>query len=149
MPQALRKSGVFLFAEVESFGSKPDITLSINAESFTVFVIGPAWSKEDAKAIIPHREHLPYVGLIPVTPQKAAGCLIDPPVSVPVAASAAPAETTAADPPEDPPGERFLLITLDQGFITSPKKEVSFEDPIANSSHPTFPSIIAPASHRF
>ena len=47
---------------------------------------------------------VPYVGLKPTTPQNEAGCLIDPPVSLPKEATAEPAETTAADPPEEPPG---------------------------------------------
>ena len=42
-----------------------------------------------------------------------------------MAASAAPAETTAADPPEDPPGERFLLITLDAALIAK-STEIDF-----------------------
>jgi len=45
--------------------------------------------------------------LNPVTPQKAAGCLIDPPVSVPVAPKHSPAATALADPPEEPP-DTFL-----------------------------------------
>ena len=53
---------------------------------------------------MPYLETLPYVGLIPVNPQSAAGCLIEPPVSVPVAPEARPAETQAADPPDEPPG---------------------------------------------
>ena len=40
---------------------------------------------------MPHREIRPYVGLIPVNPQKAAGWRMDPPVSVPVAAVHNPA----------------------------------------------------------
>jgi hypothetical protein len=42
-------------------------------------------------------------------PQKLAGCRIDPPVSVPVAASAARAATAAADPPDEPPGTNGRL----------------------------------------
>ena len=41
---------------------------------------------------------------MPVTPQKEAGWRIEPPVSVPVAAGATRAATTAALPPEAPPG---------------------------------------------
>ena len=41
---------------------------------------------------------------MPVTPQKEAGCLIEPPVSVPVAKAHKFAFTAAAEPPEDPPG---------------------------------------------
>ena len=42
--------------------------------------------------------------LNPTTPQKAAGCLIEPPVSVPIEASQSFAATAAAEPPLDPPG---------------------------------------------
>jgi hypothetical protein len=37
-------------------------------------------------------------------PVTAAGCLIDPPVSVPVAPITNRAATLADDPPDDPPG---------------------------------------------
>ena len=33
---------------------------------------------------MPYREQLPYVGFNPTVPVKDAGCLIDPPVSVPI-----------------------------------------------------------------
>ena len=75
---------------------------------------------------------------MPVIPQKEAGCLIEPPVSVPVAKAHKFAFTAAAEPPEDPPGLLRGLI----GFLTFPKKLVSFEEPIANSSILVFPSII-------
>ena len=59
---------------------------------------------------------------MPVIPQKEAGCLIEPPVSVPVAKVHKFAFTAAAEPPEDPPGLLRGLI----GFLTFPKKLVSF-----------------------
>ena len=46
-----------------------------------------------------------------------AGCLIDPPVSVPVEQGDIPAATHAAEPPDDPPGTQFVF----HGFLTSPK----------------------------
>ena len=75
-------------------------------------------------------------------PQKAAGCLIDPPVSVPVAIVQRSAATAAAEPPEEPPGTLFVS----QGFLTGPKKLVSLDEPIANSSILVLPSITTPAS---
>ena len=54
--------------------------------------------------------------MIPVNPHSEAGCLIEPPVSVAVAAEHKPAATEVADPPEDPPGP----YSLSQGFLTSP-----------------------------
>ena len=66
----------------------------------------PTVSSEDANAISPYREMRPYVGLSPTTPQSAAGCRTEPPVSVPSAHTACPAATAAADPPLLPPGTR-------------------------------------------
>ena len=45
-------------------------------------------------------------------PQAAAGMRIDPPVSVPIVASAMPAATLAADPPLDPPGDRDGIVRI-------------------------------------
>ena len=54
-------------------------------------------------------------------PVKAAGCRIDPPVSVPVVAKHRFAATAAADPPDDPPGVKSLLLFFDlHGFIHGP-----------------------------
>ena len=49
----------------------------------------------------------PYVGFSPTTPQKDAGCLIEPPVSDPIAAKHSQEATEAALPPELPPGTLF------------------------------------------
>ena len=46
------------------------------------------------------------VGLKPTTPQQAAGIRIEPPESVPSAASASPAASAAAEPPLEPPATR-------------------------------------------
>ena len=51
-----------------------------------------------------------------------------------------PAATAAAEPPDDPPGTR----AVSQGFLTGPKAEFSFEEPIANSSQLVFPIITEP-----
>ena len=60
-----------------------------------------------------------------------------------------PAATEVAEPPDDPPGTVKLFFLFFQGFFTSPKKLVSFEDPIANSSLFNLPNNIAPSSHKF
>ena len=75
-------------------------------------------------------------------PQNAAGCRIEPPVSVPVAATARPAATAAAEPPDEPPGVRPGC----QGLRVGPKWLVCVEAPIANSSMLVFPSSTAPAA---
>jgi hypothetical protein len=51
-----------------------------------------------------------------VTPQKAAGWRMEPPVSVPVAAGVSRAATAAAEPPELPPG----TLSGFQGLRTGP-----------------------------
>ena len=120
------------------------------AASSTVFVIGPAWSNEDANATIPHLDTLPYEGFKPTVPVKEAGCLIEPPVSVPREATQRSPETAAADPPDDPPGTSSLSEFTDfHGFLTEPKKLVLLVEPIANSSQFNLPKLIKPASSQF
>jgi hypothetical protein len=87
---------------------------------------------------------VPYVGLRPTIPQRAAGWRIEPPVSVPSAHGAEPAATAAALPPLEPPGTR----PRSHGFSTGPKAEFSLEEPIANSSWLVLPSSGAPAAAR-
>ena len=77
---------------------------------------GPTWSRLEANATRPYRETLPYVGFTPTTPQRAAGCLIDPPVSLPRARGENPAATAAAEPPDEPPALNLRF----QGFRVMP-----------------------------
>ena len=79
-------------------------------------------------------------------PVKAAGWRIDPPVSVPVAPRQSLAATAAAEPPEEPPGTSGVLAPRRrQGEVTGPKNEVSFDEPMANSSLLVLPSSTAPS----
>src|SRR5690349_16190585 len=78
---------------------------------------------------------------MPVSDVNAAGCRIDPPVSVPVATGASRAATAAAEPPDDPPGT-FLIS---HGFLTGPYQLVSFDEPMANSSMFVLPKLTTPA----
>src|SRR5688500_14132543 len=95
---------------------------------------------------MPHREQRPYVGLIPTVPVKAAGWRMEPPVSVAVAPRHNPAATAEADPPDEPPGTSFASEACRRhGLSTGPKHEVSFDEPIANSSLLSLPSITAPS----
>src|SRR6185437_16064550 len=58
------------------------------------------------------------------------------------------AATADADPPEEPPGTRRALASAPSrrhGLTTGPKHEVSFDEPIANSSLLSLPSITAPS----
>jgi hypothetical protein len=82
------------------------------------------------------------VGLSPTTPQSAAGCRIEPPVSDPSAAADSPAATAAALPPEEPPGTRLRS----QGLPVVRVAEFSVEEPMANSSRLSRPQMIAPAA---
>jgi hypothetical protein len=87
--------------------------------------------------------------LMPVVPVKAAGWRIEPPVSEAVAPKQSRAATAAAEPPEEPPGTSAAFEPRRrQGEITGPKCEVSFDEPIANSSRLSLPSITAPSRQR-
>src|SRR6266436_1820587 len=79
---------------------------------------------------------------MPTTPQNDAGWRTEPPVSEPSAAGTAPAATSAAEPPEEPPGTRVLSV----GCCVRPYAECSVDDPMANSSQFVFPAISAPAA---
>ena len=70
-----------------------------------------------------------------------AGCLMEPPVSVPVLATHNEAARLAADPPEEPPG----TLVLSQGLLTGPKKLDSLDEPMANSSIFVLPRVMLPA----
>ena len=87
---------------------------------------------------------------MPTVPVKAAGWRIEPPVSVAVAPRHSCAATAAAEPPDEPPGTRATFDPLRrQGLTTGPKHEVSFDEPIANSSLLSLPSMTAPSRQRF
>src|SRR5271155_91024 len=98
---------------------------------------------------MPQREQRPYVGFSPTMPQNAAGCRIEPPVSVPVAPTQMLAATAAAEPPDEPPGAIFVSEPRRRhGDTTGPKKDVSLDEPMANSSLLSLPSKTAPSRHR-
>ena len=64
---------------------------------------------------------------------------------MPVAAGANLAATADALPPELPPGTQSKF----HGFFTDPKYDVSFEEPIANSSILVLPKLTASISLKF
>ena len=80
------------------------------------------------------------MGLRPTTPQNAAGCLMEPPVSDPKDTGASKADTQALEPPLDPPG----TLLRSKGFLVGPKALFSVEDPMANSSILVLPMMRAP-----
>ena len=71
-----------------------------------VRAIGPTWSKLGASGKQPSVGTRSKVGLKPTTPQHAAGMRIDPPESVPSAASARPAASAAPSRRVEPPASR-------------------------------------------
>ena len=137
--RVLASGGYSRRADVASCSSCFAIASKTIVESRTSFVIGPIWSSEEASATSPRLDTAPYVGFSPTTPQKAAGWRIEPAVSEPSANAANPAATAAVQPPELPPG----TLSVSTGFLTGPKYEVSFDEPIANSSIFSLPSITA------
>src|SRR5215831_9230231 len=88
------------------------------AASATVRAMGPGVSCDAEIGTIPDRLHSPTVGLMPTTPQTAAGEMIDPSVSVPIPAVAKPAATAAAVPELDPEALRSRTC----GFRVSPPR---------------------------
>src|ERR1700761_1888916 len=87
---------------------------------------------------------------MPTVAVNAAGWRIEPPVSVAVAPMHSSAATADAEPPDEPPGTSVVLEpSRRQGLATGPKHEVSFDEPIANSSLLSLPSMTAPSRQRF
>ena len=81
------------------------IALITAAASAIVPASGPILSSDDAKATNPYRLTRPYVGLSPLTPQNAAGVMIEPDVSEPMANGTSAAATAAPGPLEEPPDQ--------------------------------------------
>src|SRR6266508_5076255 len=110
--------------------SCPARTFSMSAASRTSFAIGPRWS---VVAVVagswPKRLTRPYVGLMPTTPQYAAGMRIDPLLSVPTEPKISDALTAAAEPPLEPPGTQLSF----HGLWTGPKADFTQVPPIAHS----------------
>src|SRR5271166_2462697 len=113
-------------------------------------VIGPAVSCAAEIGTMPLLLISPSVGLIPTTPQAAAGDTIEPSVSVPTASGASPAATATADPELEPDGLRPLPC----GFTAWPPRVLSplldgRERKFAHSDRLALPRITAPAPRSF
>src|SRR3569833_2240675 len=79
----------------------------------------------------------------------AAGGRIEPPVADAVAPRHRSAATAEAEPPDEPPGVSTAFDALDRhGLTTGPQAEVSLDEPMANSSMFSLPSITAPSRQR-
>src|SRR6185437_2710420 len=112
--------------------------------------MGPAVSCVWLIGTIPLRETSPTVGFSPTKPFMDAGQLIEPSVSVPMAAAAMPAATAAADPELDPHAVRSSAYGLRVSPPTAlhPLLECS-ERMFAHSDRLVRPRITAPARVRF
>src|SRR4029077_17142290 len=132
-------------SHVESLGSRPLITERTGAASCTLRPSTPIWSSEDPKATKPERLTRPYVGLMPTTPHRDAGWRTETPASEPSAAGTAPAATSAAEPPDEPPGTRVLS----NGWSERPYAECAVAVPMPPSPQFFFPAIRAPAAFSF
>src|SRR3954467_9024937 len=79
---------------------------------------GPGVSWVWEMGMIPVRLIRPMVGLMPTIPQKEAGEMMEPSVSVPTATEQRPAATAAAEPELDPEGWRSSAY----GFLVWPPR---------------------------
>ena len=77
------------------------------ADPLTVSVIGPAVSCVEEIGIMCSCDNNPTVGLKPTIPIIVDGHIMDPFVSVPIAAATIPEATAEPLPELDPQGERF------------------------------------------
>lgn len=82
--------------------------------------------------------------MTPTVAVTAAGCRMEPPVSVPMASGAWYDASAAALPPPEPPGIRVRS----QGLPVGPYALFSVEDPMANSSMLVLPRITTSAALR-
>ena len=90
----------------------------------------------------PNEGTSPCVAFRPTRPHCAAGILVLPPESAPIARSASPAATAAAEPPEEPPAEWDGRSGLRGG----PKTLVTPKPEPEKSSRFVLPTIVPPAS---
>ena len=95
-----------------SSGSLPAIALSKSAASCTVRVIGPAVSCVALIGTTCVRLTIPTVALKPTMPLTLAGQVIEPLVSVPIAAQAKPAAIAAPLPDDEPQALRSVACGL-------------------------------------
>ena len=132
-----------------SVGSVPAMALSKAAASATVRVMGPAVSCSGEIGTMPVRETRPTVGFRPTIPVIAAGQVIEPSVSVPMARAASPAAIAAPDPADEPQAVR----SKEWGLRTKPPAPLHplmelVERKFAHSDRFVLPRTTAPASVR-
>ena len=118
------------------------ITSYTKAESAAVRVSGPIVPRVPHRLALGAVETRPRVGFRPMSPQQAAGILIEPPPSPPIAMRTTSAATAAADPPLLPPVEWVSLW----GLRTWPFAALSEKGNCPNSGITVVPKMIAPAA---
>ena len=124
-----------------SVGCGPTVASSARALSSVVFAIGPFTVRSpEPGGVSPPIGILPCEVLIPASPPRAAGILIEPPPSEPVPRGIIPDASAADVPPEDPPGEYSRF----QGFLVIPKGTLSVFPLCPNSGVLVFPKITQP-----
>src|SRR3954465_5093589 len=85
---------------------------------------------------------MPFDGLGPTSPQNAGGIRADPPPSVGVAIGTMPADSAAAEPPLDPPGDH----SRPQGLRVGPNTRLAGEASNAFSGRFVLPTTMPPAA---
>src|SRR5258706_2597455 len=117
----------------------------MSAASPTVLASGPNADRPSQCSLRPPGSGTsPGAGLIPKSPQHAAGILIDPPPSEPSASAAIPAATAAAPPPVEPPGVRLRS----HGVLLAGAAAGSVNGQIARSGILGLPMTTQPAARR-
>src|SRR5690606_16502045 len=131
--------------EARSVGSGPTTASSTRARSRAVRAIGPLVdSRGQSGADDPPEGTRPSEGLKPVSPVTADGMRIEPPPSEPVASGTSPPATAAADPPDDPPGDR----SVSHGFRVGPNVGFSVSAFHPSSGVLVLPTTTQPAARR-
>ena len=115
----------------------PLSTVHNKARSSALRASAPALSIDGASGRMPSIGSAPWRAFNPLTPQNAAGRRIEPAVSVPSAANAAPVATATAEPPLEPPALRSGSHGLAAAGVVTPK---------ASSCVAVLPITTAPAS---
>ncbi len=85
-----------------SAASAPWLAASTMPQSSQLRASGPSLSMLHVSAMHPAREIRPKVGLSPVVPQRRAGEMMLPSVSLPIANGTSPAATADAEPADEP-----------------------------------------------
>src|SRR3954454_4658631 len=123
------------------------MAVSTRAASRTVRAIGPAVSWLWLIGTMRLRLTRPTVGLKPTMPLIAAGQVIEPSVSVPIAAGTMPAATAAPLPDEEPQGLRLSACGLRVWPPSALQPEIELlERILAHSERLVLPTITAPAA---